>query len=106
MAREYLDAGALARSIVHVAAGDKCVEGLFGNTKAQMRRQNLIGRKTGPRAHINFLSSCWQLRRPGFYGVLEAFQIHREGVQDTISPAEAYADRAWYGGSRNEAYFV
>ena len=83
--------------VVNVAAGDNCVEGLFGSAKAGMRRVDMMGRRTAPRAHINFLASCWQLRKPGFYGVLEAFRIHREGVQDTIAPADTYKDTSWLG---------
>ena len=80
---------------VTVGAGDECVEGLFGNAKAGMRRVNMMGRRTSNRAHINFLASCWQLRHPGLDGVIEAFKIHRQGVLSKVPPSKVYTETSW-----------
>ena len=76
-------------------AGDNCVEGLFGNARTGMQRQNMTGRRCASKAHVNFLASCWQLRKPGLYGVLEAMRIHRQYVQDVVPPVQAYKETGW-----------
>ena len=84
----------------HTLAGDNAVEGLFGNTKNTLRRQNLTGRRTAKRAHINFLASARLLVQPGLHSVLEAFRIYREGMQDKVDPSKVFGknlDLKWLG---------
>ena len=83
--------------IVRMAGGDNAVEGLIGTGKKGMDRQNMRGRRTGKKSHINFLASLWQLRHPGLAGVLKALQVHRESLQDTTDPKHFYEYQDWLG---------
>lgn len=84
----------------HTIARDNAAEGLFGNLKNQMRRQNLTGRRNSKRAHINLLAAASPLTAPGVETVLKALEFYRMAIQDKINPKKAFgkdADVKWPG---------
>ncbi len=71
----------------YARAGDQFCEGLFGNAKSLMRRQNLHGRQAAGnedngRSHLAFLQSAYQLRCPGFHGALESLRLYRAWAEE------------------------
>jgi hypothetical protein len=89
--------GAKKGKTLPVAAGDNCVEGLFGNIAQTQRRMNLRGRGTvhGHAAQISTLSSAWLLRGCGTEHVLKAMSMYRVYAQGSMEPKKAFSDRFW-----------
>ena len=101
--REYVQTKkpkACSKVYYYTLGGDNAAEGWFGNINNCRRRQNLTGRGSTKRAHVNTLSSARLLKAPGLYSVLDALAVYREKMQDSVAPATMFARRG--KGSKND----
>jgi hypothetical protein len=84
--------GALERSRDFLlVGGDNLAENVIGMIKNTLRRQNLLGRSSEKRQHVDLLAAASLLREPGYFAVCKALAEYREwALLKGIRPGELF----------------